>query len=198
ASCIWRPNPTCWYSTGLNCWTVDPSPVTDVRFVYSCSRGTAAPDCNSLNFTGCETMPRIAAFLLCSMMTLAAHAEVYRWTDANGSIHFSDTPPNLQEHDRVTVREPVTVPLSANILQSEKVRQSRQAIERMLEPENKHGSAQTEQANESWSAQCEKYQRQLELIQTKLRAGYSNDRDNSFRQTRRQVSQLHSIHGVLE
>ncbi|WP_303291000.1 DUF4124 domain-containing protein [Marinobacter sp. SS5-14b] len=143
-------------------------------------------------------MPRIAAFLLCSMMTLAAHAEVYRWTDANGSIHFSDTPPNLQEHDRVTVREPVTVPLSANILQSEKVRQSRQAIERMLEPENKQRFAQAEKANESRAAQCEKYQQQLELIQSKLRAGYTNDRGNSLRQKRRKVSQLHSIHCVLE
>lgn len=143
-------------------------------------------------------MPRIAALLFCSLMTVPAHAEVYRWTDANGSIHFSDTPPSAQEHSRITVREPVTVPMSANILQSEKVRQSQRAIERMLEPENKQRFAQAEKANESRTAQCEKYQQQLELIQSKLRAGYSNDRGNSLRQKRRKVSQLHSIHCVLE
>ena len=143
-------------------------------------------------------MPRIAALLFCSVMAVAAHAEVYRWIDANGSIHFSDVPPSLQEHSRITVREPVTVPLSANIRQSEKVRQSREAVEQMLEPENPQRFAMASKKSEAQTARCEKYVRQLERIQSQLRAGYSNDRGNSLRQKRRKVSQLHSRNCMLD
>src|SRR5690606_8067160 len=122
----------------------------------------------------------------------------YLWRVTSGSLIFPVSPRVKQDHSRITVHEPVTVPMSANILQSEKVRQSQRAIERMLEPENKQRFAQAKKANESRTAQCEKYQQQLELIQSKLRAGYSNDRGNSLRQKRRKVSQLHSIHCVLE
>jgi len=40
-------------------------------------------------------MPRIPAIslMLAALLSAPSHAEVYRWIDANGSIHFSDTTP---------------------------------------------------------------------------------------------------------
>ncbi|MEP3562330.1 MAG: DUF4124 domain-containing protein [Marinobacter sp.] len=143
-------------------------------------------------------MPRIAVVLLCLLTALSARAEIYRWTDARGSIHFSDTPPNLEEHSAITVRKPVTVPLSENIRQSEKVRQSRQSVERMLRSKSKRRYAKATKEDQLKASQCDKYRAQLDRIQVQLRAGYSNDRGNSLRQKRRKVSQLYSNHCVLD
>ncbi|QBM19218.1 hypothetical protein MARI_33630 [Marinobacter sp. JH2] len=143
-------------------------------------------------------MRRIAVTLLCIWVAVPAHAEIYRWTDARGSIHFSDTPPNLEEHSAITVRKPVTVPLSENVRQSEKVRQSRQSVERMLRPKSKQRYAKATNTGQVKASKCGKYRAQLDRIQVQLRAGYSNDRGNSLRQKRRKVSQLYSNHCVLD
>ncbi|WP_323751727.1 DUF4124 domain-containing protein [Marinobacter sp.] len=143
-------------------------------------------------------MPRIAAALLCLLAAVSAQAEIYRWTDASGSIHFSDTPPNMTGHSAITVREPVTVPLSVNIRQSEKVRQSRKSIERMLQPKKEQRFAKAAQERQQKASQCETYRAQLDRIQVQLRAGYGNDQGNRLRQKRRKVSQLYSNHCVLD
>ncbi|MFV8570112.1 DUF4124 domain-containing protein [Marinobacter sp. SBS5] len=143
-------------------------------------------------------MRRIAAVLLCLLVAVPAHAEIYRWIDARGSVHFSDTPPSIKEHSAITVREPVTVPLSVNIRQSEKVRQSRESVERMLKSKNRQRFAKATQEGQRKASQCEKYRVQLDRIQVQLRAGYNNDRGNSLRQKRRKVSQLYSNHCVLD
>ncbi|RMJ04396.1 hypothetical protein DOQ08_01717 [Marinobacter litoralis] len=143
-------------------------------------------------------MRRIALMVLCMLVTVPAHAEIYRWTDARGSIHFSDTPPNLEGHAAITVREPVTVPLSVNIRQSEKVRQSRQSVERLLHSKSKKRYAKAAKDEQMKASQCAKYRAQLDRIQMQLRAGYSNDRGNNLRQKRRKVSQLYGNHCVLD
>ncbi len=80
-------------------------------------------------------MPRtLALSLLCVALATPATAEIYRWTDANGAIHFSDTPPKQKRHASVDVRPTVTVPMSENIRQADKVRQSRAEVDRLLEP----------------------------------------------------------------
>lgn len=38
-------------------------------------------------------MKRTAVLLLAMLMAVPALAEVYRWTDAQGGVHYSDTPP---------------------------------------------------------------------------------------------------------
>ncbi len=42
----------------------------------------------------------LAAFLVC---TVPAHAEVYKWVDENGNVHFTDTPPPKQETEEVKI-----------------------------------------------------------------------------------------------
>lgn len=142
-------------------------------------------------------MPRIMALsLLCVALATPATAEIYRWTDANGAIHFSDTPPKQQRHASVTVQPPVTVPMSENIRQADKVRRSRAEVNRLLEPGSRDRYARARET-EKLARQCEKYRKQLDRIQGQLRAGYGNDRGNRLRQKRRQVSQLYSRECML-
>lgn len=41
-------------------------------------------------------MMRAALLVLCLSLPLAAVAEVYKWTDASGQVHYSDQPPSGQ------------------------------------------------------------------------------------------------------
>jgi len=142
-------------------------------------------------------MPRITALiLLCVALATPATAKIYRWTDANGVIHFSDTPPKQQRHSSVTVQPPVTVPMSENIRQADKVRRSRAEVNRLLEPGSRDRYARARET-EKLARQCEKYRKQLDVIQGQLRAVYGNERGNRLRQKRRQVSQLYSRECML-
>ncbi|MBN7770718.1 DUF4124 domain-containing protein [Marinobacter daepoensis] len=140
---------------------------------------------------------KLAASLLMVALALPATAEIYRWTDARGSIHFSDTPPPRQEHDQVTLPPPVTVPMSENIRQVDKVRQSRAQVSRLLAPDSGDRYAQSREHQEKLKL-CQGYRKQLDRIQGQLRAGYSNDRGNSLRQKRRKLSQRYSRECVLD
>ena len=52
-------------------------------------------------------MNRTIALLLCSL-PLAASAQIYKWTDANGQVHFSQNPPKVGEYQDVTPQLPVS------------------------------------------------------------------------------------------
>lgn len=39
------------------------------------------------------------------MLPLAAHAEIYKWTDAQGRVHFGDKPKNGQKAQEVEVKD---------------------------------------------------------------------------------------------
>ncbi len=47
------------------------------------------------------------AFLLCSL-PLAASAQIYKWTDASGQVHFSQNPPKEGNFQDVTPQLPVS------------------------------------------------------------------------------------------
>jgi hypothetical protein len=52
-------------------------------------------------------MNRAIALLLCSL-PLVASAQIYKWTDANGQVHFSQNPPKVGEYQDVTPQLPVS------------------------------------------------------------------------------------------
>ena len=52
-------------------------------------------------------MNRTIALLLCSL-PLAASAQIYKWTDANGQVHFSQNPPKQGNYQDVTPELPVS------------------------------------------------------------------------------------------
>jgi hypothetical protein len=144
-------------------------------------------------------MPGIRAISLLAAALLAApaHAEVYRWIDASGTIHFSDTPPTTKPHRRVEIEAPVTVPMQENIRQSQKVHQTRSAINALLAPSSQHRFGAKQADTEAHRAACEKLQKQLDRVRSQLRSGYSNDRGNSLREKRRTLSHRYSRKCVL-
>ncbi len=49
-------------------------------------------------------MRLLALILAASLaMTTAAHAEVYKWVDEDGNVHFTDTPPPKQKTEEVKI-----------------------------------------------------------------------------------------------
>lgn len=55
----------------------------------------------------CAMNRAIALLLLCSL-PLAASAQIYKWTDANGQVHFSQNPPKDGNFQDVTPQLPVS------------------------------------------------------------------------------------------
>lgn len=45
----------------------------------------------------------IALFLLTLMFTLSANAQVYRWVDDQGRVHYSDTPPPSEQAEALDI-----------------------------------------------------------------------------------------------
>lgn len=142
-------------------------------------------------------MPRriLLAVSLAVLICFPVHAEVYRWVSGDGSVHFSDVPPRDRPYSSVRVRPAASVPMQENIRQSEGVSSARADVKRMLADgaENYASRKKAEEREE----RCQGYRDKLDNIQSRLRAGYSNDRGNGLRQKRRAVSQAYSRECLL-
>lgn len=142
-------------------------------------------------------MPRTVALFLLFLSCCSAHAEAYRWIDANGSIHFSDTPPVMGGHSRIELRSPATLPMNENILQADRVSRQRKELDQLLAPTSDERFAKSQRQQDARDQECEKQRQQLDRLQARLRAGYGNDRGNNLRQKRRELSQSYSRECVL-
>lgn len=69
--------------------------------------------------------------LILALLPLLASAEVYKWTDENGNVHFGDRPKNLNKAEVVEIREQKT-----GSMVSEKVKKDYQYSARNAESEN--------------------------------------------------------------
>lgn len=145
-------------------------------------------------------MPRMMAGLVLSFfITSFANAEVYTWIDGSGVAHFSDFPPGRIPHEQVQLKSPVTVPMSENLRQGRRVSGIREDVDDLLasgRPADSVAGAK-EKADAELEKTCATYRSKLERIQSKLRAGYSNDRGNTLRQQRRALSQKLSRECIL-
>ncbi len=54
-----------------------------------------------------------AIILALCLGTAAGAGEIYRWTDADGNVHFGDRPPDPDRADKVEVRPPPADPAAA-------------------------------------------------------------------------------------
>ena len=143
---------------------------------------------------------KMASLVVSVVFTAVAHAEVYTWIDSRGVAHFSDYPPGEMPHKRIRVRAPVTVPMSENLRQDERISGIREEVSGLLSSSRRPGKPDTsarERAGARLEKTCGKYRRKLEQIQSKLRAGYSNDRGNTLRRQRRTLSQKLSRECIL-
>jgi hypothetical protein len=87
--------------------------------------------------------------------------------------------------------------MQENIRQSQKVHQTRSAINALLAPSSQHRFGAKQADTEAHRAACEKLQKQLDRVRSQLRSGYSNDRGNSLREKRRTLSHRYSRKCVL-
>ena len=46
----------------------------------------------------------IIAVLLCALITTSGHAQVYKWVDESGQVHYGDRPDNIQA-EQVKIRQ---------------------------------------------------------------------------------------------
>ena len=145
-------------------------------------------------------MPRMMAGLVLSFfLSQSASAEVYTWIDSRGVAHFSDYPPGEIPHRLIRVEEPTTMPMSENLEQGERVSDIRREVDDLLasgRPDGPDNSAR-DRARAKLEKTCAGYRSKLERIQSKLRAGYNNDRGNALRQQRRTLSQKLSRECIL-
>ncbi len=145
-------------------------------------------------------MPRMMAGVVLSFLLVpVASADVYTWIDSQGVAHFSDYPPGEIPHRQIHVKPPTTVPMSENLEQGERISDIRREVDDLLasgRPEAPDTGAR-ERAQAKLEKTCAGYRRKLERIQSKLRAGYSNDRGNTLRQQRRTLSQKLSRECIL-
>lgn len=143
-------------------------------------------------------MPGRHFVLLClPFLAQPVIAELYTWTDDQGTTHFSDSAPARHEPEAVTLKAPSVIPMAGNIRQSEKVRGIYRKMRESLEDEHSSQDSGPDQGKSAAEKQCNKLERRLDRIQSQLRAGYSNDRGNSLRRQRRELSKQHSWQCVL-
>lgn len=148
-------------------------------------------------------MPRtLAVFVFSLCLAPTAGADVYTWIDRNGVAHFSDFPPGKIPHQQIAIQPPVTMPMQENLHQQQRVSDIRDDIEGMLSatdvPGREHNRTQArEKAVAEQEEACQEYRRKLDRIQSKLRAGYGNDKGNTLRRQRREVSQSLSRECIL-
>ncbi len=141
-------------------------------------------------------MPRtVAAVSVLLCIAAMARAEVYTWTDRHGVIHFSDQPPDTIPHQQIQPGAPVTLPMSENLRQGRRISGIRKDVQALLaEP----GGARSSSVREAPDSKvCAGYRSQLDKVQSRLRAGYSNEEGNRLRRQRRELSQRISRECIL-
>ncbi|HDZ38668.1 MAG TPA: DUF4124 domain-containing protein [Marinobacter sp.] len=146
-------------------------------------------------------MPRmLATAFLIVVLSSPANAEIYSWTDANGVVHFTDTPPPDETHRLVEVAAPVTVPMANNLRQHRRVSKIHEQVQSLLSSDRKRASPRNHKGANAMAKQakaCSNYRRKLAQVQSQLRAGYGNNKGNSLRQKRRKLSQSLSQECIL-
>lgn len=143
-------------------------------------------------------MPWTTAIVIVLIALAApASAEVFTWIDRQGVAHFSDYPPGELPHQQLSLPRPSTVPMSENLQQERRISGIRDEVRDLLaKPGRAQGRGQ--RAEEADRARvCDGYRDKLARIQSKLRAGYGNDKGNSLRRQRRITSQKLSRECIL-
>jgi len=140
----------------------------------------------------------LAIFVVIGCFSSPLYAGVYTWIDPNGVAHFSDSPPGELPHQEIIVSEPSTVPMSENIDQSRRVSGIRDDVRGLLAAPDREVGEDADMASAQRTKTCDAYRKKLDRIQSKLRAGYGNDKGNALRRQRRETSQKLSRECLLQ
>ena len=135
---------------------------------------------------------RIAVALSLFHPVNAIPSDIYTWKDADGVVHFSDREPHMGGARQVKPAAPVLVPMNNNLEAAEAI------TEMVVVPEPSGGGrSSADSERQEQKRRCDKYRKQLDTIQSQLRAGYSNARGNRLRERRRSINQKLSRECIL-
>jgi hypothetical protein len=100
----------------------------------------------------------LVTFLI--LLSLPAHAGVYKWTDANGQVHFGDRPPAEKPAKEVTIN---TAPPGEDAAANERIRKMNEFLDqRQAEREVRQAEeAKIQRQAEIQDARCRKLRAQL-------------------------------------
>lgn len=142
----------------------------------------------------------LAIFVVIGGVSSPLYAGVYTWIDPNGVAHFSDYPPGELPHREVILSEPSTVPMSENLDQGRRVSGIRDDVRGLLSTPDRGVSRGAEQRARPSLGETKpvKPTGKTGQDQSKLRAGYGNDKGNTLRRQRRETSQKLSRECLLQ
>lgn len=106
----------------------------------------------------------------------SATAALYKWQDADGRVHYSDTPPSVSQSNLALEYQP---PADNRIEPPAVI-----ALRKKAKPRKKHRAKRRKVATVS----CGKYQQKIDKIQRQLRSGYREPKGNKLRSRRRELS----------
>ncbi len=101
------------------------------------------------------------AFISVVFVCTQAHAQLYKWTDAQGNVHFSDTPPNSGKAEDISdsvKRMNISTDLSSPsmIRRAEQAREQDKARESKKRAQNGSARAASKTAHEEYCAAASK------------------------------------------
>jgi hypothetical protein len=105
---------------------------------------------------------RLALITLLTVLPLAASAQIYRWVDADGVVHFSQTPPDHGSYQKISPMPPP--PTSAPGVAA--LRESAQNLDRS-EVQAKQARQQMLQAKADQAERCAKARERISFLEEK-------------------------------
>lgn len=126
------------------------------------------------------TLLRPLAGLSFLMLAVVAQADVFRWVDANGRVHFSDKAPAHQKVETLTLPEADATVAAPDISEEErKQRQQRlvQALEEERLAKAQH-KAELKQKEVEHQAHCERFRNRMQRLQSSTHV-YSENKDGT-------------------
>jgi hypothetical protein len=115
--------------------------------------------------------------ITCALAAPATGGEMYRWTDENGVVHFSETPPA----DREVAAEnlPADTPPATSAATAGTEGANSPAQQRREELARKHDEARTNAAQND--AQCAAWRAELQRLEPNRRVFYTNEQGETER-----------------
>ena len=111
---------------------------------------------------------KVLVFLACSLAIAAVHAEVYKWVDDQGKVHYSDAPPRGTVSKKVEL--PVNTPQQRENAQERlkaflEQRKAQEAIHNQEQADKREAQATKRREKEERLGRCLAAQEQLDLLQ---------------------------------
>jgi hypothetical protein len=119
---------------------------------------------------------RFIALLASILLPLLCNAEVYKWTDENGAIHYSDIKPNKGSSEKLNIKtnnpsqERASPQSSAQALDQQKSKELQAQAERL----------KSETQNREQNSQCENARDNLKTLQENSRIKINENGDIRF------------------